>query len=252
MEERIQAYLRIAASQGRDVERIGPFLATFNRHEENLFLNYALPDDGAEPRPGDVAGLIAAYERRDRTPRLEYIAQLAPAVEAALLAAGFVAEGRLPLMICAPGEERPLPTPEGIELIAPVADDELLGAVAAQNEAYGAPPPAPEVVNRLRASLATGQILILARVAATGEPVGAGVCTAPAQGLSEVAGIGVRAQFRRRGVAGALTVRLAREAFAAGVALAFLMAAHETEARIYERAGFTRCGEILHISRPRA
>lgn len=49
--------------------------------------------------------LIAAYEKRDRKPRLEYIAQLAPAVEEVLLSAGFTVEGRLPLMTCAAGAE---------------------------------------------------------------------------------------------------------------------------------------------------
>jgi hypothetical protein len=39
-----------------------------------------------------------------------------------------------------------------------------------------------------------------------------------------------------------------REAFDAGVTVAFLMAAHEAEKRIYLRAGFSITGEILHIS----
>src|SRR5437763_1794486 len=42
----------------------------------------------------------------------------------------------------------------------------------------------------------------------------------------------------------------ARAAFAAVVAVAILMAAHEAEARIYRRAGYSPLGEILHISRP--
>jgi hypothetical protein len=41
-----------------------------------------------------------------------------------------------------------------------------------------------------------------------------------------------------------------REAFDAGVTTAFLMAAHEEEKRIYNRAGFSTIGEILHISLP--
>ncbi len=61
----------------------------------------------------------------------------------------------------------------------------------------------------------------------------------------------MRAPFRRRGIAGALTTRLVQEAFDVGVTLAFLMAAHEAEERIYTRAGFSTTGEILHISLPR-
>jgi hypothetical protein len=35
-----------------------------------------------------------------------------------------------------------------------------------------------------------------------------------------------------------------------GVDLVFLMAAGEAEARIYARIGFTKIGEVLHISVP--
>lgn len=251
MESRIQSYLRVAASHRRDVEQIGPFLATFTRHSDNPYINYAIPDDDAAPTGDDVAALIEAFERRNRQPRFEYITQLAPAVEPALIAAGFVVESRPPLMTCTPGEEQPQPTPPGIELILPTSDDELLGMIVAQNEAYDSPPPDAEAVARMRAGIADGQIAVFAREIATGEPVGGGVCTVPYQELTEVAGIGVRSAFRRRGVAAALTVRLTQAAFDAGVTLAFLMAAGEDEQRIYARAGFTTIGDVLHISRPR-
>jgi predicted acetyltransferase len=74
----------------------------------------------------------------------------------------------------------------------------------------------------------------------------------PANQTTEIAGIGVRVPFRRRGIAGALTARLLREAFDAGVAVAFLMPGHEEGFRVYTRAGFWASGEILHISLPQA
>ena len=248
--DRIQSYLRFAASQQREIEQIGPFLATFNRHSTSPYLNYAIPDDNATPSIADVRSLIAAYDKRERKPRLEYVATLAPAVESALTAAGFTVEGRLPLMTCIPGSEKVLPIPPDIELIVPVSDLEMLATVAVQNEAYGESTPTLEDAKRLRDSLVAGGIAVLARVAATGEAAGAGVCTVPGNQTTEVAGIGVREGFRRRGIAGALTTRLVQEAFAAGVTMAFLMAAHEEEVRIYTRAGFATIGEILHISLP--
>jgi ribosomal protein S18 acetylase RimI-like enzyme len=248
MDSRIQSYLRFAASQQRDLEKIGPFLATFNRHSANPYLNYAIPDDDATPSPSDVKALIAAYSKRDRKPRLEYVATLAPAVEEALISAGFSVEGRLPLLTCTPGGEQFLPIPPDIELIVPVSDAEMLATVAVQHEAYGEAAPSHEDGQRLRDSMAAGSIVILARVAATGEAVGAGICSVPGNQTTEIAGIGVCEAFRRRGIAGALTTRLIREAFDAGVTVAFLMAAHEAEKRIYLRAGFSTTGEILHIS----
>lgn len=252
MNSRIQSYLRVAASHQRGTERIGSFLATFTPDNDNPFLNYAIPDDHATPSPADVAALIAAYEKRSRTPRLEYVSQLAPAVKEALIDAGFRVEGHLPLMTCDRGTAQILPIPPGIELVLPTSDAELLSTVTVQYEVYGDATPDPAAVHRLRNSLAAGGIAVLARIAATGESVGAGVCSVPSDQTTEIAGIGVRAAFRRRGVAGALTTRLVQEAFAVGTCVPFLMATHEAEARIYARAGFSAIGEILHISRSQA
>ncbi len=251
MESRIQSYLRVAASHQRDTERIGSFLATFSRSNDNPFLNYAIPDDNATPSPADVSALIVAYEKRLRKPRLEYVAQLAPAVEEVLINAGFCVEGHLPLMICTPKSQQSFPVPPGIELILPVFDTDLFATIAVQNEAYNASPPDSNAIAKLRNSLKAGGIAVLARMKATGEPVGAGVCTVPSNQTTEIAAIGVRAAFRRRGIAGALTTRLVEEAFTAGISIPFLMAAHEAEKRIYARAGFSVIGEILHISRPK-
>ncbi|MBA3944512.1 MAG: GNAT family N-acetyltransferase [Herpetosiphonaceae bacterium] len=250
MDTRVQAYMRVGASHGRATERIGPFLATFTAHTDNPYLNYALPDDGATPSDEDVAALIVAFAARSRRPRLEYVSRLAPAVEPRLLAAGFMVEDQLPLMICERGEERAVASPAGIDIGLPTTDADLFGMIAAQNEAFGGAPPAADDVERLRASIEAGQIAVLARVVATGEVVGGGVCIAPADGISEIAGIGVRGSFRRRGIAGALTARLVDEAFAVGVQTVFLTPGNEAAGRVYLRAGFATAGEILHISKP--
>ena len=237
------------AVRWRESVRIGPFTATFDRVDDNRYLSYAVPDAGAEPSPGDVAELVGAYRSRDRVPRLEYLPQLAPAVEPVLMAAGFEVEGRLPLMTCFDAAEVRRNDVDGIELVEPATDGDYRGAAAAQSEAYGGTgPPSQHAIDSLRRSAAAGGVVVLARDAATGEPAGAGTCTAPEDGLTELTSVGVRAAFRRRGIAEALTGRLAEGAFAAGMAGVFLMAAGEGEARIYARAGFTRAGEVLHIS----
>jgi predicted GNAT family acetyltransferase len=61
--------------------------------------------------------------------------------------------------------------------------------------------------------------------------------------------VGVRAVYRRQGIAAAVTALLARTMLDRGVATVFLMAAGEAEGRIYERVGFRRVGEVLHVSR---
>jgi ribosomal protein S18 acetylase RimI-like enzyme len=247
--QRIHAYLRVAAPRGRETERIGPFLATFNLETDNLYLNYAIPDDGAEPSDADVAGLIDAYRAHARRPRLEYVPSLAPAVEPALRAAGFEVEDRLPLMVYRGGEAKP--PPDGIELVEAAAEDELRDVAAVQWEAYeeGGQPP-DHVVNGLRASRERGSLVVLARDAATGEAAGGALCTGPHDGATELTSVGVRERYRRRGIAEAMTGWLAREMHARGNDGIFLMADGPPQERIYARAGFETISEILNISKP--
>jgi ribosomal protein S18 acetylase RimI-like enzyme len=140
--------------------------------------------------------------------------------------------------------------PPGIEILTPLSDADLWGMLVAQNEAYGGAPPDADAVARQKASVMEGVIAALARDATTHEPAGGGVCSVPDGGVTEVAGIGVRSPFRRRGIAGALTSFLVQQAHQVGVELPFLMADNEAAERLYRRAGFSSVGEVLLISRP--
>jgi GNAT superfamily N-acetyltransferase len=251
MDARIQSYLRVAASRVRDTERVGPFLATFSRHSANPYLNYALPDDGATPSPDHIDTLVAAYRQRHRTPRLEYLPGVAPAVEAALLARGFVVQARLPVMVCVPGGLRPVPAPAGIELVPPRSDAALLAAATMQHQAFDDPAPVTGAdLASLRDTIRAGGLVVLARETRSSAPVGIGLCSVPCDGVTELAGIGVHASFRRRGIAGAITAWLAREAFAAGVTTAFLTPVDHDAGRVYARAGFAATDStVLHLWR---
>ncbi len=249
VEHRIQAAICADATRSREVERIGPFVATFTPGSRNPYLNYAIPEAGGEPTDGEVAALAEAFARRGHAARLEYVPGLAPAVEPALLQAGFVVEGRLALMVC---ERRPdSVVPEGIEVRVAVTRDDVRAAATAQNEAYGEPdPPSESWVDGSLRSIAAGGVLVVATEAATGEPAGGGACTPPHEGATELTSIGVRPSYRRRGIAGAMVALLAQTMLDRGVDLVFLMAAGEAEARIYARIGFSQIGEVLHISVP--
>ncbi len=245
LNKRIQAYLRAHAQRRIDHERCGPFVAGFDGESDNPFLNYAIPDDDATPQASDIAALIATFARRRRKPRLEYICEAAPRVEAALTAQGFAIEKRYPILICAPAQARDLPMAKGFALERTRSDLEIIAASVALAEAYGQNTPHPDPAIRM---VAAGGVMVLARDTASGEVAGAGMATVPHEGVCEVAGIGVRAAYRRRGIAGALTGRIAREAFARGATLAWLTPGDEGPERIYVRAGFARASEQLHIS----
>lgn len=246
----IQAYVRRNAVTGRDTERIGPFLATFSPHSANPFLSYAIPDEHARPTGAEVAALVAAFHRRQRRPRLEYLPSLAPNVEPVLVRAGFTVEGRLPVMACPPGAAVPQPAPEGFRLSAPDSDQDLYDLLAVQHEAYHEPvPPVEADVARLRRLVDGGGLAVLAREAETGAAAGAGVCDYVHEGVGELVGFGVRQPYRRRGIAAAITWWLTAAAHRAGAPGVFLTPAGGAEERIYARVGYRRIEEILHISR---
>lgn len=248
-DRQLQQYLRCAAARGRDVEQIGPFLATFDPHTDRRYLSYAIPDDGARPTARDVAALVDAYERRGRVPRLEYLPGVAPDAEAALLAGGLVLEARLPAMTCEPGQAVDVSPPAGFSLGVPAGDDELRALSAAQRAAFGEGPPDEAALARTRTSIDAGALAVHVRDDATGTIVGGGATTVPGGGVTEMVGIGVVQPYRRRGLAAAITARLTRDAFAAGVTTAFLTPGDDGAHRVYERAGFVDTTVMLHLAR---
>lgn len=245
LNRRIQNYLRATIERSEN-QRIGPFLAGFDGGTDNPYRNYAVPDDGARPSLPEVEALCAAFAERSRRPRLEYIADTAPEVEQALLAAGFAVEKRYPILVCTPGLLRDAGA-TGIEIALALTDQDIVNAAEVGAEAYD-DDVYPDPLRRL---VSQGGLLAVARDPANGLVVGAGMATPAHDGVSEVAGIGVRVAFRRRGIAGALTSFLSREAFARGIDLTWLTPGSDDAERIYTRAGFVRASEQLHISRPK-
>src|SRR4051794_7746614 len=92
----LQAFLRTSAATGRTVLRVAPFTVTIDEGDELRFLNYAIPDDGAEPDAAAVEALRAAFRERGRRPRLEWVEEAAPAVAPLLAAQGMTEELRTP------------------------------------------------------------------------------------------------------------------------------------------------------------
>jgi GNAT superfamily N-acetyltransferase len=242
----IQAAIAADAVRHREVVEAGPFTCTFSETSDP-FLNYAIPAAGAEPGGAEVAALVDAFRARERKPRLEYVASLAPAVWPALEAAGFAVELRTPLMVFRGGAA--VAAPDGIELVAARSDADIREAVRVQFDAYEeSEPPAESRIRRVAASLDEGGILVLARDARSGEGAGAGMCTPPYESACELVGVGVRERYRRRGIAAAIVSDLARRATARGTQTVFLMAHGEPEERIYARVGFQTIGEVIHVS----
>lgn len=246
LNRRIQAYLRGHAMRMPDHERFGPFLAGFDPGDDNPYRNYAVPDDDAIPTGDQIAQLIAGFARRKRKPRLEYIAESAPDVEAALLTQGFIPERRYPIMIATVRQLRPADV-AGVVIEVSRDDSDIVAAADVGALAYGNDAANFDALRRLTADKG---ILMIARDVATRRVVGLGMATPQYDRVTEIAGIGVLHSHRGRGIAGALTSSLTSAALREGAEIAWLTPGHDGAERAYARAGFVRASEQLHISKP--
>jgi ribosomal protein S18 acetylase RimI-like enzyme len=244
----IQAYLRAIIVGDHQVLATGPFDIFVNPSSDHPYSNYAIPRPGAEPDADAVQELITLMEGAGRVPRLEYLPAQAPAVEQPLLDAGFAVELRTPVMCCTPDDlaEVEIPDHVTIDQLGPDATrEELEGLLRAQTEAFGDPFD-PADIARLVPMLGR-RVAVLAY--ADGEVAGGGMCQVPIAGVTELVGIAVREDFRRRGVATAITAELTRHAFAAGVETAFMTPGDTGAQAAYERAGYAATDEMLHLIR---
>lgn len=219
----------------------------YNPNWSLKYANYAIPDQGAEPTPGELDELIAAFRELDRIPRLEYLPGWAPAVEAALLAAGFTEENRAPILACAPGDLLTPKPVDGLVTAEPVTDAEFAAAALVQHLGYGGSgEPEDGTAEWLRNAAAGGGVAALATI--DGTPAGAGGCSVPVDGLTELAGLAVAEEFRRRGIGAALSAHLTATAFERGCRVVWLEPGDADVERIYVSIGYRRVGEKLNIS----
>ncbi len=231
-----------------DLPRVGPFLLLFTDSTRLRFLNYAIPDDGADPDDSDLDALVAAFRAADRMPRVEFLPSVAPALESRLTAQGWTIEDRLPLMTCTSRSVRDLRPPDGIAMDTPADDATLLEMARLQHQIFDDPEPVDErTVTRLRDSLSRGGRALVGRDAETRQMVAAAQSGAPAGGATEVVGVVVAAGHRRRGIAAAMVSSLARQGLDAGLSTVFLEAAPGADGA-YRNAGFRRTSTSLHIS----
>lgn len=246
----LQAYLRAAAAGTHDVVEVPPFELFFSPNDALRFYNYGMPAEPVKDISADtMAALRAEFARRERLLRFEFIEQYAPDLGPALAAAGLVEEGRNPLMVCTPDSFRPAPDVPGLAMRqltpgSPAAD--LAAFISVQAWSFGEEDradPTDAQVEDLRRRSGQGGRCFLGLL--DGEPVTAGAYTASLHGFTELVGIATLAAYRRQGIASALVAAMVREAFGAGVQVAFLGAADERAGRVYERVGFRPYATVL-------
>ncbi|MEV6344648.1 GNAT family N-acetyltransferase [Actinoplanes sp. NPDC051851] len=227
---------------------VGPFVLGLDESTDSPFINYATPLPGVTVTAADVTDLVTAFG--NRKPRLEYVVSSSPELEPLLLDAGFAVEVRNQYLVCTPSTLTTPESPAGFDLFEPDTDADLAGMIGAQNVAFGGEDSAtPADLDRMRRNRARGAVAVAAVTTDRTRYAGGGTAVAPHDGVSEVAGIAVRPEFRRRGLAGAITAAVTRRLFGQGVDLAWLEASGDDSWRVYERIGYAPAGQRLYISR---
>ncbi|MFJ4801520.1 GNAT family N-acetyltransferase [Streptomyces murinus] len=225
--------------------RVGGFVVGFDPATTSPYVNYATPVPGAEPTDADVADLIAAFRTRGLLPRLEFAPDSAPAVEPALRRAGFTTEAVHEYLVCTPAT---LTVPGArVRVQAPVTDEDYVAIDTALSEAFGGEwAPSPEGAARLRRTEEGGGAVRFVR-AEDGSCAGGALCSAPAEGTAELAGVGTLPGHRGRGIAAAVTAALAGTLFARGARTVWLEYSGAGSRRVYERVGFRPGGTRMYL-----
>ena len=249
---RFQTWQRDALeTRGDDAEAlsIGPFRAVLSTAGEVPATGWATLIDGTATEAETLKALTklrSAFKKHKVALEIEYNEAVFPKVGPWLEAAGLKLMERNPLMSCRPEAFKPFATPDEVHLTQLSA-----AAAPAELEAFQAirwtdggeiDRPAPSV-DRLRVEIARpNSVYLLAWL--EWEPAGTGVSHS-LKGAAEIVGVVTRKDRRKRGVAAAITSELVRRHFANGGDFAFLDAANEEAARVYERLGFSRFGANL-------
>lgn len=248
MDVRIQQSVVANLSNRPAPVEAGPFVIGLDPTTTSPSINYATPRPGTTITAADVAALVAAFRAADRKPRLEYVTSCAPDLEAQLAAAGFTVEARHTYLLCVPDTLKTPPALDQLALHEPVTDVQYAALIGAQNDAFGGDPVASAAdVARLRRLRDAGGVAVMA-VADDGTCAGGGQAVPPTGAVSEVAGIAVRAPYRRQGLAGAITAEISRRLFTTGTEVAWLEASGEESWRVYERVGYRPAGQRLYIA----
>lgn len=224
----------------------------------------------AEGASAVIAADIARVRARQRElgvpEAFEWLAEVAPGLRDRIEAAGLPVSER-PLMVIDAHHPVPQrPVPEGVKHHVLTADDPVLPAALAlprlafaeQGTAVGSAGHnelsvvADELskdgtVTSIRPAIRAGHKTIIAALDPDGTPLAVGHYH-PANGTTEIGGIGTLPTARRQGLAAVLTTALVNHARDHGVSTVFLAYAEDDVARIYARLGFRPADSTLLIA----
>lgn len=242
-----------AATEGRQRADIGPFALFVSDASDDPIQSFAVPVAAAPDWRPAVAELQQAFDAAGRRFRIEFFRELYPALSPTLYAMGYEREMEAPLMLLhrdawRPGREANANGPA--RLLAPGDEAAIDALVLVQHEAFDQPLDDAGEADfriRLRQGLTRGtRQAALARL--DGVPAASGLLLIGGD-TAELAAVGTRPAFRRRGLAEAVCRCLLDSYFGQGHDVAWLSAAAGAEI-LYARLGFRPVGTQLNFGNP--
>jgi ribosomal protein S18 acetylase RimI-like enzyme len=271
LRDRIERYYATVPLLFSDAEEFGSLRLFVRRKPGAPYYggpSHAQPiaDGSAAITAADIARVRARQRELGVPEAFEWLAEAAPTLRACIEAADLPVAER-PLMALHPHCPVGLqPLPEGVTLRVLTADDPALPAALALprlafakegTEAGSAGRKELSVVAEeltqdgtvatTRPAIRAGHKTLIAALASDGTPLAVGHYH-PANGTTEIGGIGTLPVARRQGLAAAITAALASHARNHGVSTVFLAYAEGAVARIYSRLGFRPADSTLLIA----
>jgi ribosomal protein S18 acetylase RimI-like enzyme len=245
--DRLERYYDAVPRTAADVVESGPFTLFVARGGWPYYARPRLGDADAIT-PGDVRILRELQVARGVPETIEWVPATTPGLGAAAVGAGLTVS-EYPLMVLA--DRTPAPTPTGFDVRLLEADDPaLLAVLTAVHRGFGSDGGPDEVeVAQVRSRIGAGHQVVAGAFAEDGTPVGGGAHQ-PVGDVTELVGIAVLGEFRRRGLGAALTDTLVEDAVAAGVDVVFLSAGDDAVARTYSSVGFRSISTAAAASPP--
>lgn len=233
---RLQSYTQARAQyKAQEIITVPPF--TLIVHGE---LVYALPQHPITGADEPLQNLRRICAEHDWLLHVEFIEEFTPGLGEMLEQLGMSVNLEEAWLVATPSTLREPPAVPGITFVSLSSESDLEDVREGWNaNVLGFDPQgtlgSDEDIEGFRRKLVTSRAFT---TRLDSQPVGSGMYSEIYAGVAELIGISTLAGYRRRGIAALTTAHIAQSAFAAGVEVAYLTAAHEEARRIYERLGF--------------
>ncbi len=246
---RLQNSLIQATKSTRETPHSSSFMILLTPSDPLVWLNYAVPT--TEATTDQVCEMISVFRKANRTPRLEFFADLWPQTIASLEKSGFVCEKRMPIMVLNRDEWQGLNHSHDVQSVDASSYREFnyvleqaFGMTSDDREKKESDPHDDPTFQRIAAGATLASAAFV-----NGKVVGGGLGVGTPE-IREIAGIGTAIQNRKQGIASAVIAHLLDRFFSEGGEIAWLTPGDDTAQSVYSNLGFKTIAEQVVYELP--